>query len=187
MGRTTLSGWRGPMAGIRMFSLSRSSVISAVLALLVVGTPQARACDWWWACGERSHANRQAPPAYGYRRLPRPYRGGAWAYGYSSPARAYDPYAAWPSTSIPESRWYTGTALQVPNAAGVGLTAPTASAEGLLEGGLPPRGPSLFGPPAPPPGWAYAYGVPSYGYAPARAYGPPSDTPSWWVEPRRRR
>jgi hypothetical protein len=90
---------------------------------------------------------------------------------------------------MPPSGWYAGTALAVPNANAVGLTAPIATAEGLLEAGLPPPGPSLFGPdPLPPPGWGYGYGAPAYGYGPSRAYRlPPADTPSWWVEPRRRR
>ena len=40
-------------------------------------------------------------------------------------------------------------ALQVPNAAVVGLTAPISSGPGLLESALPAPGPSLFGPPPP--------------------------------------
>ena len=80
----------------------------------------------------------------------------------------------------------------------IGLTMPITTQEGLLSGGLPARGPSLFGPNPPPAAWGYgyrgraygyrpAYGGPAYGYAPPGYYAPPPDTASWWVEPRRRR
>jgi hypothetical protein len=174
----------------------RRSALGIALALLVLDVPQSWACGWWWTCGERQ-AYRPPPPGYGYRSPARPYnyRNAAWSYGYTSPARLYGyPYAAWPSTSIPTTRSYLNTATPVPNAAAVGLTVPITTAEGLREGGLPPRGPSLFGP-DPPPAWAYGYyGGPSYGYyysAPTYGYRaarmPPADTPSWWAEPRRRR
>jgi hypothetical protein len=174
----------------------RRCALLAAAGVLALGAPPASACDWWWACGDQPFASRQPPAgAYGYR--PSAGRNGsrrpAWAYGYSNPARAYGyAYAAWPSTSIPQSRWYLGTALQVPNANAVGLTAPISSSLGLAEGGLPARGPSLFGPNPPPAavGWGYYYGAPpnGYYYAPPSAYrGPPADTPSWWVEPPRRR
>jgi hypothetical protein len=177
-------------------SLRRLYGLFAVLGPLALGAPPASACDWWWACGDRPYASRQPPAgAYGYRHPAWANRRGrpAWAYGYSNPARAYGyAYAAWPSTSIPQSRWYLGTALQVPNANAVGLTAPISSSLGLAEGGLPARGPSLFGPNPPPDttARAYYYGAPPYGYyyAPLSSYGaPPADTPSWWVEPRVRR
>jgi hypothetical protein len=169
------------------------------LALLALDAPQSwareRAC-----CGDRPHAYRPAPATRGYRSPTRGYRhrDAPWSYGYTSPARVYgDPYAAWPSTSIPPTRSYLNTATPVPNAGAIGLTMPVTSAQGLLEGGLPPNGPSLFGPDPPP--WGYAnggYGAPAYGYSGAPSYGyrtvrpygaPPADTPSWWLEPRRRR
>jgi hypothetical protein len=163
-------------------SSARCGAIAAAFVLTMAEAPQARACNWWWACADRPSVARATPRAHAYR--PWAYGGAGWAYGYSNPARFYDPYAAWPSTSIPQSRWYTSTALQVPNAAAVGLTAPISSGPGLLESALPARGPSLFGPPPPP---SY-YGSPSYGYLTAPSYAPPpSDTPSWWLEPRRRR
>ena len=175
--------------------------LSIALALLAFDAPQASACGWW-TCGDGRYGYRPAPPAYGYRSPARAYRyrGAPWAYGYTSPARVYGyPYAAWPSTSIPPTRSYLNTATPVPNAGAIGLTVPITSAEGLREGGLPPRGPSLFGPNRPP-AWGYYYGAPAYGYsyygAPSYGYratrpysygGPPPDTPSWWAEPRRRR
>jgi len=182
--------------------------LGIALALLAFDAPQAWACGWW-TCGDGRYAYRPAPPAYGYRTPGRSYRyrspawayrynGAPWAYGYTSPARWYGyPYAAWSSTSIPSTRSYLNTATPVPNADAIGLTAPITSGQGLLEAGLPPRGPSLFGP-SPPPAWGYAYGGPAYGYYGAPSYGyratrpysyggPPPDTPSWWAEPRRRR
>jgi hypothetical protein len=173
------------------------TVAALILALALSGAPPASACDWWWPCGERAYAARPVPWAYGYRTPPP--RGSGWAYGYSNPARGWgDVYAAWPSTSIPPSRWYERTAPPVPNADAVGLTMPITSAQGLAEGGLPAKGPSLFGPNPPPAAWGYrygrpaygytsAYGAPAYGYAPPGYYAPPPDTASWWVEPRRRR
>ena len=167
---------------------------AAAIALLGFGAPQAAACGWLWACAERPYAYRASPHADRYRSPPRrAYRHGGrwWAYGYTSPARAYgDAYAAWPSTSIPPSRWYARTALPGARTDAVGLRAPTTSAEGILRSGMPARGPTLFGPPAPVSGYAYGnyYGAPAYGYSSAPAYAtPPRDTPSWWVEPRRRR
>jgi hypothetical protein len=189
--------------------------LSIALALLAVDAPLAWACDWR-VCGNARYSYRPAPPVCGCRSPARAYRygspawgygygGAAWAYGYgyTSPARAYGyPYAAWSSTSIPPSRSYLNTATLVPNAGAIGLTAPVTSGQGLLESGLPPRGPSLFGPSPPPSGYYYGpYGAPSYGYYRARSYGyragssygyrpydvPPADTPSWWAEPRRRR
>jgi hypothetical protein len=164
--------------------------LAILLSLLPLGAPDAAACDWW-RCPESTYASRptaRTHPARSYpyaRRSDRP----AWSYGYTSPARARGyAYAPWPSTSMPSSGWYTETAMPVPNANAVGLTAPIATAEGLLEAGLPPSGPSLFGPDPPPPTWGYYYGSPAYGYTAARRYrSPPADTPSWWVEPRRRR
>jgi hypothetical protein len=167
-------------------------------ACLVFNAPQAAACGWWM-CGDGRYAYRPAPPAYGYRSPARTYRyrSAPWVYGYTSPARVYgDAYAAWPSTSIPPTRTYLNTATPVPNAGAVGLTVPITTAAGLQEGGLPPRGPSLFGP-SQPPAWGYGYGGPAYGYYGAPSYGyratrpysyggPPPDTPSWWAEPRRR-
>ncbi len=185
----------------------RYGALGVVIALALVGAPAASACGWRM-CGDGPYGYRPAPRAYSYRSPPRAYRyrsptwaygyrGAAWAHGYTSPARVYGyAYAAWPSTSIPPTRSYLNTATPVPNAAAVGLTAPITSAEGLRESGLPPRGPSLFGPSPPPPAWGYYYGPyapPSYGYRPGPAYayrpysGPPPDTPSWWAEPRRRR
>lgn len=171
--------------------------VGIALAVLTLDAPPTRACGWWWLC-DGPYADRPPPRGYGYRSGPSPYRNGraGWAYGYTSPDRVYggNAYAAWPSTSIPETRSYLNTATPVPNAGAIGLTIPITSAEGLREGGLPPRGPSLFGPDPPPSTWGYGgyysyyYGAPAYGYGPARAYrGPPPDSPSWWVEPRRRR
>jgi hypothetical protein len=173
------------------------SALGIALALLVLDASQSWACGWWWTCADGPRAYRPPPPGYGYRGPARAYRyrNVAWAYGYTSPARVYgDAYAAWPSTSIPLTRSYLNAATRVPNAGAVGLTVPITTAEGLREGGLPPAGPSLFGP-DPPPSWGYGYyggrsygsyyGPPPYGYRAARM--PPADTPSWWVEPRRRR
>jgi hypothetical protein len=181
---------------MRRFSLCLGFA-AAALALPALGVPRAEACGLLWACAERQpFADRGAPRAYGYRSRPRAYRHrGAWWYGYTSPARAYgDPYAAWPSTAIPPTRWYLGTALPAASTNTVGLTSPVASAYGLSHGGMPARGPTLFGPnSAPTGGWGYYYGgyyygAPAYGYyaAPSR-WAPPRETPSWWVEPRRRR
>jgi len=200
-------GCHAPGLKRRTWRLGGPAIAVAVLAF---NAPQAWACEWW-TCRDGRYAYRSAPPAYGYRSPARTYRyrgaprayrsrGVPWAYGYTSPARASGyGYAAWPSTSIPPTRSYLNTATPVPNAGAVGLIMPITSAEGLREGGLPPRGPSLFGPG--PPAWGYAYGAPanqyygdygapSYGYRATRPYsygGPPPDTPSWWAEPRRRR
>jgi hypothetical protein len=190
---------------MQMTSWKRFGGPSIALALLVAGAAQASACSWWWTCDGRPYAYRPTPNGYGYngqRRPPRAYgyygyRGQAWAYGYSSPARARgDAYAAWPSTSIPPSRWYLATAPRVPNANAVGLTAPVATAAGLLEGGMPARGPSLFGPNPPPAAVGYYYGAPSGYYYRAPSpyyrsptpsyYAPPPDTASWWATGRRR-
>jgi hypothetical protein len=189
--------------------------LGIALALLAIDAPQTWACESR-ACGNGPYSYRPAPPVCGCRSPARAYRYGspawgygyggaarAYGYGYTSPARAYGyPYAAWSSTSIPPSRSYLNTATLVPNAGAIGLTAPVTSGQGLLESGLPPRGPSLFGPSPPPSGYYYGpYGAPSYGYYRARSYGyragssygyrpydvPPADTPSWWAEPRRRR
>jgi hypothetical protein len=75
------------------------------------------------------------------------------------------------------SRWYLGTALPGTSTNAVGMTPPVYGGQGLLMGALPAGGPTLFGP-QPAPAWGYYY---------APSYGPPSETPSWWVEPRRRR
>jgi hypothetical protein len=170
----------------------------AALALLGLGAPKAAACGWLWPCTDRPYASRDAPPTYGYaspRRRGHGYYGKPrWSYGFTSPARAYgNAYAAWPSTAIPPSRWYLRTALPGANTNTIGLTPPVYGLQGLQWGGMPARGPTLFGPqPTPPGAWGYYYG----GYYGARAYGyyavpspstPPSETPSWWVEPRRRR
>jgi hypothetical protein len=165
--------------------------------LLLIAAEPAAACERW-RCPEDGfegggYAYRAAPRtdgaarSYRYgRRSVRP----SWVYGYTSPARARGyAYAPWSSTAIPPRPWYGRTALQVPNANAVGLTAPYATFQGLLESSLPPSGPSLFGP-DPPPAWGY-YGAPAYGYygySAAPTYRtPPSDSPSWWAEPRRRR
>jgi hypothetical protein len=141
----------------------------AALALgLGGGGPEAAACGWLWACPDRPHA---------YRDAPRGYYGGL---GYR------------PSRRLPTSRWYLGTALPAGMTDTVGLTPPITNAQGLLYSALPARGPSLFGPDPGPAYWGYAngsyYGSPAYGYyaAPSRSV-PPRDTPSWWIEPRRRR
>ena len=165
-------------------------LLAVPLLLTLPGPPPAAACDWW-LCPGPAHAGRTGPRAYAGRspRYARRPGGAAWAYGYTSPARAQGyAYAPWSSTAIPPRPWYGRTALPVPNANAIGLTAPVATAEGLLEAGLPLSGPSLFGPDPPPPGWAYGYGGYGYGYtAPPSYRTPPADTPSWWVEPRRRR
>ena len=142
------------------------------LACLMLGAPQAWACGWW-VCDEGRHGYRQPPRAYGYRSPPR-----AWGYIY----------AARPSTSIPPSRAYLANVPPLPDAGSVGLTAPIATAEGLLQGGLPGRGPTLFGPG--PAAAGYAYG-PGYYYSngyfvPRNDYSRPPP-PTAWVERRRRR
>jgi hypothetical protein len=150
----------------------------AAFALLGLAAPQASACGWLWPCGDRPYAT---------------YRYGPPAYGYTSPARGYRyPYAAWPSTAIPPSQWYLGTALPGASTDSVGLKIPITSQQGLLEAGLPAKGPSLFGPNPAPPGWSYYnggyYGTPQYGYyAFPSPVTPPRETASWWLEPRRRR
>ena len=154
----------------------------AALALLGLGAPEAAACGWLWACADRpqaSRAYRDAPRAYGYGSAARArsYRRAARTYGYTGRARAYgSPYAG--RAAIRPSRWYLGTALPGANTAAVGLTPPVYGGQGLLMGALPAAGPTLFGP-QPAPAWGYYYAAPSY--------GPPPETPSWWVEPRRRR
>jgi hypothetical protein len=106
------------MRSIQMTICTRLGGLSVALAVLGLGVPQASACGWWWACGDTPYAYRPGPNRYGYGYRSRPrahyaYRGPAWVYGYSNPARAWDPYAAWPSTSIPQSRWFLSTALPV--------------------------------------------------------------------------
>lgn len=159
--------------------MRRHALAAAALALGVagVGTPDAAACGWLWAC-----APRAAPQAYyGYRpargHLYRGTRGYRNGYGY---------------TSTPASWWYLGTALPAARTDTVGLTPSVTTAQGLLHGALPARGPTLFGPGAAPVDWGNAYGSyygdPAYGYNPFPSRSvPPRDTPSWWVEPRRRR
>src|SRR5262245_22734446 len=151
-------------------NLGRHGGLGIALACLMLGAPQAWACGWWWCDDGR----------YGYRQPAR-------AHAYRSPARAYRyAYAAWPSTTIPQTRAYLNSAPQIPGAGttlAVGLTAPIATADGLLQGGVPAKGPTLFGPPAPPPGYYsgyYYYSGPVYFYR----LPPP---PTAWVEPRRRR
>lgn len=196
----------------RLTRRSLSIRLGAALAVFGLGAPQASACDWW-RCSERPHAYRPAPHGYGSRSLGRgcgysPCRSygshaygygpgsAAWAYGYTSLERAYgEPYAAWSSTSIPQYEWYEQTALPVPNANALGLFVPVTTQQNLLSGGLPARGPSLFGPNPPPPSptsWGYYYSASPNGYYYTTpyytpAFGAPPDTPSWWVEPRRRR
>jgi hypothetical protein len=173
--------------GLPLTAQNRRGGLGAVaLAFLVLGAPHAEACSWWfWGDVEC----RRAPRAHGYRSPPPAYRYGspAWAYG--------DVYAGVPSTALPQSRWYLMTAPQVPEANTVGLTIPITSAQGLMQGGMPARGPSLFGPnppPAPPASIYYSgyyYSSPSsrrYYRAPW-SNAPPPETPSWWLEPRRRR
>ncbi len=169
----------------------------ATLALLALGAPRASACGLLWACsGERAYtahrpAHRVRAYRPRYRLLPRSsyrHRHPAWGYGYANPARGYgDAYAPWPSTSMPQARWYLRTALPVPNAETMGLSAPApTSREFVLKSAMPSRGPTLLGPRRASTAGYYYYGAPAYGYA--RAYGsPPPDTPSWWIEPRRRR
>jgi hypothetical protein len=153
----------------------------AALALgLGAGAPEAAACGWLWACADRPYAYRDAPRAYGYWGPRRVHRyAGAHIYGYG-----YRPRRA-----IPTSRWYLGTALPATRTDQVGLTPPITTSQALLYSSMPARGPSLFGPPI---GWGYAYGSyygdPAYGYyAVPSPSVPPQDTPSWWIEPRRRR
>jgi hypothetical protein len=145
--------------------------LGIALACLMLGAPQAWACGWW-ACDEARHGYRQPPRAYGYRPQTR-------AYGYI--------YAARPSTAIRRGRGYVASGPPLPDAGAVGLTAPIATAEGLLQGGLPGRGPTLFGPSPTAAGYAYGpgyyysngYFVPRYDYS-----RPPP--PTAWVERRRR-
>jgi hypothetical protein len=152
----------------------------AALALLGLGAPEAAACGWLWPCADRPQASRaygDAPRAYAYRRRAaraRHYRRAAPTYVYTSRARAYGyAYAG-------RAGWDLGTALPAANTNAVGLTPPVYGGQGLLMGALPARGPTLFGPqPAPAAAWGYYYAAPRY--------GPPPETPSWWVEPRRRR
>jgi hypothetical protein len=165
----------------------------------MLSAPPASACEWWWEdCGEGTYIDQPPPRGYGYRGRPAyRHRGASRTYGYAGPAWGYrDPYEVLPSTALPDGGWYPTTAARVPNANTVGLTAPIATRRGLMEGGMPAKGPSLFGPNPPPAlGYYYSgYGGPAYGYNPppygAPLYGsiaPPPDTPSWWVEPRRRR
>jgi hypothetical protein len=153
---------------------------------LLLGRPQAWACGWWeWGCKEGGYGYRQPARArrydgYGYsgfRRAPR-----ARGYYFNYPAGL-------PSTYLRRNP-VSGPAL--PDAGSGGLTAPYATADGLLETGLPARGPTLFGPPAPPPG-SYGYN-PTLGYYSGYAYygpsgfytysGPPP--PTAWLERRRR-
>jgi hypothetical protein len=159
--------------------------------LLGLGAPSASACGWLWPCAERPHASRAyryAPEPYTSRPRPHRYRGAAWryGYGYTEPPRAYHaygyPYSAWSSPSVPPLR----SALPGGDTNAVGLTPSVYGLQGLQMGALPARGPTLFGPQAAPAaGWGNYYGAPAYGYAPSNG-GPPG-TPSWWVEPRRRR
>jgi hypothetical protein len=135
--------------------------LGIALACLMLGAPQAWACGWW-SCDEGRHGYRQPPRAYGYRSPARAYR-----YGY---------------TSVRTRRSYRLSGPPLPVAGAVGLTAPVATAEGLLEAGLPGRGPTLFGPSAAPPGYSY---VPGYYYAPRYDYSRPPP-PTAWVERRRR-
>jgi hypothetical protein len=173
-----------PPQGLRINAQSQRRGLGAIaLALLALGAPPAEACGWWpWQDG----ACRRVPRAHGYRSLPP-------AYGYGVPAWAYgDVYAGVPSGALPPTRWYARTAPRVPDAGAAGLTVPITSAQGLLEGSLPARGPSLFGPnpPATPPARGYApgyyYSAPPY-YRVPWSSAPPPETPSWWQEPRRRR
>jgi hypothetical protein len=185
--------------GIQMTTWTRLGGLSVALVILGLGAPQASACGWWWACDDAPYAYRPGPNGYGYgyRNWPRAYygyRAPAWGYGYSNPARGWDPYAAWPSTSIPQSRWYLSTTLPSPANSEVGLTMPVTTAFGLQAGGLPAKGPSLFGPNPPPAALGYYYS--SYngsrtGYyyrSPSSSYyAPPPLTASWWATTRRRR
>ena len=151
---------------------NRHGGLGIALVCLMLGAPQAWACGWW-VCDEGRHGYRQPPRAYGYRSPPR-----AWGYIY----------AARPSTSIPPSRAYLANVPPLPDAGSVGLTAPIATAEGLLQGGLPGRGPTLFGPG--PTAAGYGYG-PGYYYSngyfvPRNDYSRPPP-PTAWVERRRLR
>jgi hypothetical protein len=126
-----------------------------------------------------------APGHYGYLspRRARRYRG-AWAYRYLD-ASGYG-YAPWSATVRRGRQWQLPTALSAGRTDTIGLTAPRTSAQGLMYSALPAEGPTLFGP-SPPPGYYYGgyYGSAAYGYV--SPGGPPVETPSWWLEPRRRR
>lgn len=152
----------------------------AALALLGLAAPlgatEAAACGWLWPCADRPHvgrAYRDGPRAYGYGSR-------MWAPRYRGVARGY----AYTGRSWTSGRWYLGTALPATGTGPVGLTALVVR-DGQVWGGMPAEGPTLFGP-QPASAWGYAYGPPAYGYRAARSYGPPRETPSWWVEPRRR-
>jgi hypothetical protein len=157
-------------------NLGRYGSLGLALACLTLGAPQAWACGWW-RCDEGRYGYRQPPRAYGYRSPPRAYR-------YA--------YAAWPSTAIPQTRAYLRSAPPIPGAGttlAVGLTVPIASADGLRQAGVPAKGPTLFGPPAPAPGYYYSgYYYSGYYYynGPRYSYSLPPP-PTAWVEPRRRR
>lgn len=181
---------------------TRANALGLALAAAVLGAPPASACDWWLLCDGWAQVGPPEPRSWGYRSAPRWHGNGyRQRYGYRAPPRRYgyygapawaygDPYAAWPSTAIPPTPWYLDTALPGANTPAIGLTAPVSSADGLLKGGLPARGPSLFGPDPVPAGnaWGYYYNAPPNGYYSAPSYwSPPSETPSWWLEPRRRR
>jgi hypothetical protein len=126
-----------------------------------------------------------APRHYGYVSPGRAYRyRDAWRYRYLD-ASGYG-YAPWSATVRRARQWQLPTALPAGSTNAVGLTVPITNARGLLNSALPAAGPTLFGPS--PQGYYYGgnyYGSPAYGYVPLG--GPPSQTPSWWVEPRRRR
>jgi hypothetical protein len=167
--------------------MPRLILAAAALAGLgaLLGAPPAAACGWLWPCADRS-AYRDAPSA-AYRGCP----GRRRAYGCRD-SGGYG-YAPWYGTSRARV-WQPRSALPAESTREVGLTPPITSAQGLLYGGMPAYGPTLFGPSPPPPGYGYSYrggyyGYPAYGYYgyDAPRGGPPPETPSWWVEPRRRR
>jgi hypothetical protein len=160
------------------------ATLALALACLTLGGPQAWACNWLGCDDGRS----------GYRQPAR-----AWRYnGYRAPPRAYgyygfNYYTGLPSVYIRRSPRFPVSGPTLPDAGSTGLTAPVATAKGLMESGLPARGPTLLGPPAPPAGY-YGYnpvlghysGYSSYGYSGYYTYsGPPP--PTAWLERRRRR
>ena len=161
----------------------RNGTLGVALACLVLGAPQASACSWW-GCNEGRHGYRQPARAWryngyrynGYRRAPR-------VYGYYW-------YAGLPSTYL---RRYPVSGPTLPDAGSAGLTAPIATFDGILGGGVPGPGPTLFGPPAPPQGY-YGYNPVLGYYSGYSYYGPPGSytysgppPPTAWLERRRRR
>jgi hypothetical protein len=168
----------------------RLGAIGIGLALLLLGGPQASACSWWWGCDEGRNGYRPRARAWrynGYRYNGYRYNGGLRnAYAYTS----FDYYTGLPSTYLYR---YPVSGPPLPDAGATGLTPPIATFDGILSSGVPSRGPTLFGPPAPPQGYygydpvlGYYSGYSYYGPVGAYTYsGPPP--PTAWLERRRRR